>query len=188
KTAMEQIVKMNACLQKYLPGQVGRYDDSFNDACVGDTFQKAGVPTILFEAGHYKDDYQREKTREFIFYSILSLFDIVGSESVPFNYKEYFEIPENQKNYNDFIFRNVKINGENSAVSIAIQYSEILRDGSIDFEPIIDEIGNLEHKTGHKDLDLKGAEILTIPQENLTVGMFISKIFDKKDKTTIYFK
>src|SRR5690606_18083352 len=74
KTAMEQIVKMNACLQKYLPGQVGRYDDSFNDACVGDTFQKAGVPTILFEAGHYKYDYQREKTREFIFYSILSLF------------------------------------------------------------------------------------------------------------------
>jgi len=37
--SMQIIVAMNAMLQKYIPGQVGRYDDGFNSNCVGDTFQ-----------------------------------------------------------------------------------------------------------------------------------------------------
>ncbi|HBY69576.1 MAG TPA: peptidase M14, partial [Flavobacteriaceae bacterium] len=53
KIAMHHIVKMNRALQRFIPNQVGRYDDTFNDNCVGDSFTAAGVPTILFEAGHY---------------------------------------------------------------------------------------------------------------------------------------
>ena len=58
---MEVIIKMNNVLQNVIPNQVGIYDDSFNINCVGDSFQSKGVPTILFEAGHYKNDYSREK-------------------------------------------------------------------------------------------------------------------------------
>ena len=188
KEALKQIVKMNRLLQSYLPGQIGRYDDSFNEACVGDTFQKAGVPTILFEAGHFKDDYQREKTREFIFYSLLSLFDIVGETSDSINFKKYFDIPENLKNYNDIILRNVSLGNGKPVTSIAIQYAEILRDGKIHFAPIVNEIGDLDEKFGHKEIDLEGKKILTNPQENLTVGMDISKKIDKSTKSTIYFQ
>jgi hypothetical protein len=46
-------------LQRYIPGQIGRFDDSFNLNC-GDTFQAMGVPTLLFEAGHFEGDYQRK--------------------------------------------------------------------------------------------------------------------------------
>ncbi|RZK00939.1 MAG: peptidase M14 [Flavobacterium sp.] len=67
------IVRMNELLQKYIPGQVGRFDDSFNINCIGDTFQSMGTPTILFEAGHFQDDYEREETRKFIFFALLSL-------------------------------------------------------------------------------------------------------------------
>jgi len=67
KIAMEIIGKMNMQLQKITPNMVGIYDDSFNLNCVGDTFQSMHVPTILFEAGHYPEDYNREKTRELIF-------------------------------------------------------------------------------------------------------------------------
>src|SRR5690606_20673993 len=108
KRAMEDIVKMNQYLQKMIPGQVGRYDDSFNSACVGDAFQMAGATTILFEAGHYRNDYHREKTREYIFYSLLALFDIIGEKKV-INYRSYFNIPENRKNYRDVIIRNAKL-------------------------------------------------------------------------------
>ena len=188
KEAMKQIVKMNRFLQWYLPGKIGRYDDSFNEACVGDTFQKAGVPTILFEAGHFKGDYPREKTREFIFYSLLSLFDILGEESSSINYEEYFDIPENLKNYNDIILRNVRLSKGKPITSIAIQYAEILQEGKIHFAPIVDEIGGIDKKFGHKEIDLEGKEILTIPQENLTVGMDISKKIDKSTKSTIYFQ
>ena len=73
KKAMEIITVMNAMLQKQIPDQIGIYDDAFNINCVGDTFQAFNTPTILFEAGHYKNDYQREQVREFIFQSGLSL-------------------------------------------------------------------------------------------------------------------
>ncbi|WP_347374771.1 M14 family zinc carboxypeptidase [Aequorivita sp. Q41] len=185
KVAMEQIVKMNAILQKYIPGQVGRYDDSFNNTCVGDTFQKAGAPTILFEAGHYEQDYQREKPREFIFYALVALFDIIGEGSAP-EYKAYFNIPENLKNFNDFILRNVTIPTQKETVSIAIQFKEFLQNKSVDFKPFIDEIGGLDTRIGHKEADLNGGEILTIPQESLTVGMDISKIIDKTTNSVIF--
>ena len=62
--AMEIIGVMNVMLQKQIPNQIGVYDDAFNIDCVGDTFQSLNVPTILFEAGNYKNEYSREKTRE----------------------------------------------------------------------------------------------------------------------------
>ena len=155
---------------------------------MGDTFQNAGTPTILFEAGQFKGDYHREKTREYIFYSLLAVFDMIGDPAIPINYKEYFKIPENLKNYNDFILRNVKLTGTSKHVSIAIQYREVLKNEIVVFEPFIDEIGSLENKFGIVEKDAEGAEILTIPQDNLTVGANISEIIDKNDESVIYFQ
>lgn len=186
--AMEQIVKMNKLLQDYIPGQVGRYDDSFNNACVGDTFQNAGVPTILFEAGQYSQDYHREKTREFIFYSLLVLFNIIGDSKPALNYRDYFNIPENLKNYNDCILRDAKLKDKREQVSVAIQYREILRNETIVFEPFIDEIGSLKNKFAYIENNVEGAEILTNSQDILTVGDNISEIIDKNDKSMIYFQ
>ena len=187
KLAMEGIVRMNWYLQKIIPGQVGRYDDSFNPACVGDTFQMAGTPTILFEAGHYKNDYQRESTREFIFYALLAFFDIIG-ENQEINYKDYFNIPENRKNYRDFIIRNVKLRQFTDYVDIAIQYSEVLKDGAITFEPVVDEVGKLEDSFGHGEEDADGSEILTKNDKNLTNGVKVSEIigFGKKIPTSFH--
>lgn len=187
KVAMHYIVKMNRVLQNYIPNQVGRYDDSFNENCVGDTFQKAGVPTILFEAGQYREDYQREKTREFIFYALLSFFDIIKSDK-PDNYKNYFEIPENLKNYKDLILRNIATKDGKKKISVAIQYSEILKNDEITFIPIVDEIGDLKNVFAHKEVDSQNLKNLTNMQENLTVGDNISELFDKIDNSPIYFK
>ncbi|SRX55827.1 M14 family zinc carboxypeptidase [Aequorivita sp. CIP111184] len=188
KTAMQFIVKMSNTLQNYIPGQVGRYDDGFNKDCVGDTFQMAGVPTILFEAGHYEQDYQRDKTRAYIFYSLLSLFDIIEEDATQIEYKDYFKIPENLKNYNDFVLRDVKLPDYSEVVSIAVQYKEVLKNNKIAFIPVIEEIGKLDNTFGHKEENVNGREILTNSQENLTVGQNISKIFDKSDNSTIYFQ
>ncbi|QAA80577.1 peptidase M14 [Aequorivita sp. H23M31] len=174
RTAMEGIVRMNRYLEKKIPGNVGRYDDSFNADCVGDTFQMAGVPTILFEAGHFKGDYMREKSRELIFYSVLSFFGLVGEKS-EINFEEYFQIPENRKNYRDIIFRNVKVLQSPNLLDIAIQYHEVLSEGLITFDPYVEEVGNLKNIYGHIDEDLKGREILTKPAENLTDNV---KVFE----------
>ena len=60
--AINLIASINEVLQEYLPNQIGRFDDSFNINCIGDMFQYLGVSTLLFEAGHFADDYEREKT------------------------------------------------------------------------------------------------------------------------------
>ena len=185
KEAMKLIVKMNTILQKYIPGQVGRYDDSFNNNCFGDSFQMAGVPVILFEAGHFKDDYSREKTRGFVFYSLLTLFEIIKTEDE--TYKDYFKIPENKKNYKDVIIRNVRFKEEDEPFSIAIQYEEKLNDGKIDFIPKLDSIGNLKSFYGHDEIQGNGDVILLNPQNNTVIGGDISTIISKNNKSLIYF-
>ena len=72
QVAINVIAAMNDELQKYIPGKVGRFDDSFNINCIGDMFQSLGVPTVLFEAGHYPDDYEREETRKMIFFALFT--------------------------------------------------------------------------------------------------------------------
>ena len=82
KVAMEVIGAMNTMLQTVIPNQVGVYDDAFNINCVGDTFQSENVPTMLFEAGHFPNDYGRDKTREFIYYSLLESLDYISKNHV----------------------------------------------------------------------------------------------------------
>ncbi len=160
KKAMEIIVNMNENLQRQIPNQVGIYDDAFNLNCVGDTFQSLDVPTVLFEAGHYTNDYQREKTREFIFQSLLVALGYVASKDITGNnYLLYDKIPQNQKCFYDIIIRNTVVN--NQKVDVAIQYLEKLAENTIEFSPIVEKISNLNGYFGHKEVDANGNLVLT---------------------------
>jgi len=173
RDAMGHIARMYRVLNHYISGYIGRYDDGFNENCVGDTFQKLGVPTILFEAGHYPNDYQREKTREYIFYALLSLFEITKEEQ-PSSYDDYFSIPENGKLFKDVIIRNVEIAG--IITSVSISYEEVLEENTIQFVPILDKIGGLDSFFGHKEVDGAGAKILLNSHENVFVGEKVAMI------------
>ena len=181
--AMVNIVRMFTALSRYIPGQIGRYDDSFNENCVGDSFQKLGVPTILFEAGHFPGDYQREKTREYIFYALLSLFGITKEEQ-SFTQSDYFSIPQNEKLFKDVILRNVEIEGEITSLSIC--YEEVLEKDSIQLVPVLDKIGGLDSFFGHKEIDVKGAKILLNSHENVFVGEKVVNIVDKSSAICLF--
>jgi Zinc carboxypeptidase len=158
RKAMEVIVAMNNLLQKVIPNQVGIYDDSFNLNCVGDTFQSKNVPTILFEAGHYNNDYAREQVREYIGLALMqSLYYIANTTISGEFFKPYFDIPMNEKLCFDIIIRNAKIDNDSETKDIAIQYQEILVEGKIHFRPIIDSIRNLSEYFGHLEIDAKCA-------------------------------
>lgn len=163
--SMKQIVKMNKTLQQYIPGQVGRYDDTFNENCVGDSFQKNEVPTILFEAGHYKTDYKRETTRKFIFYSFLSLFDMLPNEKVAIDYEDYFLIPKNKTNYRDLILRDVKLDQSSNLSTVVMQYEERLIDGAIDFSPVVEADDNIDDIYGHYEPDPDTSQFLLNSQK-----------------------
>ena len=150
--AMNVIVAMNNELQKYIPNQVGRFDDGFNLNCIGDMFTFLNVPTILFEAGHYQDDYYREFTRKMIFIALISgLLDIYENDVVDNKIDVYLQIPQNNVVFYDFIYKNVKINYDNKEIitNFAAQYKEELIDSKVQLSAYIVEIGELKGKFGH---------------------------------------
>jgi len=170
KVAMAIISKMNDVLQLEIPNQVGVYDDAFNINCVGDTFQSFNVPTILFEAGHFANDYNREEVRRLIFQSyIIALKTIVGDLiDLEEDSKLYFNIPENKKTFFDIIINKVDFNGK--IVDIAIQYQERLIDNKIHFIPKIVEIENLHSFNAHKTIDANNSKAYDHKNKELSLG------------------
>lgn len=159
--AINVIAGINKELQKYIPEQVGRFDDSFNINCIGDTFQFLGVPTILFEAGHFPGDYKREITRKYIFFSLILSFQIISENDLVDNrFGEYLNISQNNVVFYDFMYKNVKINydGIEIITNFVAQYKEELIENKIHFKAYIVEVGELENYFGHFEYDAKGAE------------------------------
>jgi hypothetical protein len=176
--AINLIVAMNEMLQQYIPGQVGRFDDGFNNNCVGDTFQSLGVPTVLFEGGHHPNDYFRELTRKYLFFALLSGFDAVQKGLTVVNKSpEYFNIPENRIIFYDLLYKNVKINYENTekVTNFASHYKEVLFENSVKHEAYITEIGDLAGYYGHVEYDCRG-ELFTGKD-----GSHLPKIEQKAD-------
>ncbi len=158
--AINVISGINEVLQQFIPGQVGRFDDSFNINCIGDTFQYLGVPTILFEAGHFPNDYEREQTRKYVFISLITAFRVISENDIVTNrIEEYLNISQNNPVFCDFLYKNVKINydGNEKIINFASQYKEELIGGQICFNAYINQIDNLENSFGHWEYDAQGA-------------------------------
>ena len=157
--AMNVIVAMNTILQQFIPNQVGRFDDSFNLNCVGDTFQYLNVPTILFEAGHFAGDYEREITRKYIFIAMLSGIVFLSENDIVLNeIDNYLKISQNKVVFYDFVYKNVKINydGKEKIINFAAQFKEVLNNEKVTFEALIARVDNLENYFGHVEIDAKG--------------------------------
>ena len=154
--AIEVIVSIHAVLEQLIPEQIGRFDDAFNINCIGDTFQSLGVPTILFEAGHFKGDYGREETRKYVFIAFVAAFS-KSLETVleDNNLAKYLNIPQNKIKFYDFIYRNVTLNYENNTIitNFAVQYKEELIQEELHFTAYIVAVGDLSDRLGHFEFD-----------------------------------
>lgn len=154
--SMQLIAAMSSRLEEMIPGQIGRYDDSFNPNCVGDTFQMLNSPTLLFEAGHYPGDYMREQTRKLLFYALVEVLEVIATKrNKDFSVDTYFSIPENSKLFFDILIHKAQFlhpkYQDNS--SIGISFKEVLEEGQIRFHPEIAETGDLSQHFGHQTYD-----------------------------------
>ncbi len=148
--AMKLIVGMNADLQELIPGQIGRFDDGFNVNCIGDYFQSCGVPTILFEAGHYPRDYEREVTRGFVFRALLVVLkELRVKNYLHYDLKAYFDLPENAKSFQDIVLKKVWNEAEKRFQVVTLQYFEELMEKKILFIPIITDVDEKECTFAH---------------------------------------
>lgn len=191
RVAMEIITTMNTVLQSVIPNQVGVYDDAFNINCVGDTFQSLDVPTILFEAGHFAHDYERETTREFIYIAFITALDYISKHDI--NTEEsnkYFEIPENQKYFYDILIKNafVQVDSDYIKQDIGVLYEELLDGDTILFKPKIESIGDLEGYFGHREINAKGQKVNFMEKAPIQVGHEIDFVILNNEKISLLLK
>ena len=118
-------------------------------------------------------DYSREKTREYIFQSLLTALQYIALNTIKGNnYRTYFNIPKNESNFFDIIIRNAVVSLENKEqyLDIGILYEERLVENSIEFIPIIDKITDLSKYHGHKEINANKNEVLSSDRCELKVG------------------
>ena len=162
--AMKIIVFMNNIIQKYAPGQVGRYNDDFEPRAFGDNVQKWGTSTILIESGGYANDAEKQKIRKLNYVSILSAIYTIAKE----NYKdipieEYEKIPENDRKLFDVKIVNATytLMGQDYVLDLGINRLEVDKKGNNDFwysSRIIDQ-GDLSTYYGYETLEASGHTI-----------------------------
>ena len=164
--AMKIIVFMNNIVQKYAPGQVGRYNDDFEPRAFGDNIQKWGTSTILIESGGYANDAEKQEIRKLNYVSILSAIYSIAKE----NYKdiaieEYEKIPENDRKLFDLKIVNATYTllGQDYVLDLGVNRLEVDKKGNNEFwysSRIIDQ-GDLSTYYGYETLN---AQDFTIRQ------------------------
>ena len=163
--AMKVIVFMNNIIQRYAPGQVGRYNDDFEPRAFGDNIQKWGTTTILIESGGFTNDLEKQEIRKLNFVSILSAIYTIAME----NYKEialedYENIPENDRKLFDLKIANAtyELLGKEYIIDLGINRLEVDIVGSDEFwfsSRILDQ-GDLSTYYGYESLDASGYKIV----------------------------
>ncbi|MDD3004919.1 M14 metallopeptidase family protein [Flavobacterium sp.] len=178
---VDVIMKMVSELENFIPEQIGRFDDSYNINCVGDVFQTLKTPTVLIEAGHFPDDYQREETRKFVFIALLAAFKSVKPhQTIKNNLSNYLNISQNIHNFYDIIYKNIKIRyvDSNIITNFAIQFKEELVDNTIEFNAKIVDIGNVDGFFGHFVYDAKEMEYsddeCNIPKFHMKANFYLN--------------
>ena len=165
KKAMAIISKIYKKLKSEIPHQIARYSDEYYPSSTGDNFTKIGIPTILFEGGHFPNDYKRTGTRKYytlaLYEGLLAISELNGATD---GWETYREIPENIESHFDLIYRNVKLNTDFECIlDIAVQYREEIKPGAseISFVPIIVEVGDTGKKKGWKEIDCTGRTFIS---------------------------
>jgi len=160
--AMKVIAVMDQVLQSIVPGQVGKYDDTFEPRAFGDNIQKWGTRTILIESGGFFNDPEKQFIRKLNFVAILSaLNSIAGKSYQEFSIDRYWEIPFNDDNLNDLIIRDVSVNqpdGTRYLVDIAIRREEHDHNGNppLFYKGTIADLGDLSTQFGYREIDGNG--------------------------------
>lgn len=151
KVTMSVISGIKTLLDHFIPEQLGRYTDEFYPTATGDNFQKAGYPTILIESGHFPNDYSREISRKYTFYSILQGLNSIANGLDHSSHGNYFSIPENEQYLFDIIIRGAQLKGETT--DIGIQLKEELKNLEIKFVPVIAARGDLSKYSSNISLE-----------------------------------
>lgn len=94
--AIEVAVAIRAVLEPYIGGHIAKWDDTYNPRAFGDLTAKAGVSTVLIEAGGIEGDIHKQRLRKLKFLALLGALDAIATGShAGLPRSPYDELPEN---------------------------------------------------------------------------------------------
>lgn len=163
--AMRVIAFMNNIIQKYAPGQVGRYNDTFEPRAFGDNLTKWGTGVILIESGGFANDREKQEIRKLNYVSILSaLYTMATGSYKEIPLTEYEKIPSNDRKLFDLKIENVRyeLNGKDYILDLGIQRNEIDLEGNTSFyyKSVIEDQGDLSTYFGYETFNAEGYKIV----------------------------
>ena len=168
KKTMSVIVSMNHLLQQIIPNQVGRYTDEFYPTATGDNFQKLGHNTILIEAGYFKNDMDREVVRALNFYALVQGIYFISNNNKSVDYKKYFDIPNNSKEFLEIIYKNVSVvqNNVSQILDVGIQYKFKIKNNQLTEYQCIEKIGDLSNYCTYNYINAENKHINELKLSN----------------------
>lgn len=177
--SMQLITVMNRAVQKYIPEQVGKWNEDFEPRAFGDNIQKWGTTLILVESGGYAGDPEKQFIRKLNFVAILTGLDSIAKNSfVNEGLSEYRALPENSRYIFDLLIKNVTVekDGKKFKTDIGIDRHEINMDRATSFfyKSTIEDCGDLSIFSGTEELDADGLGIrpgrtLPLPYKDPTI-------------------
>jgi len=156
KNAMQLISGLNRWLQQYVPGQVGRFDDTFEPRAFGDNMQRWGTRTILIECGGLEGDPEKQKIRKLHFGLFLVAFESIAKGSYDaYSIQSYQDLQYNNRRLFDLLIRGVRLeeNGKSYIIDIGFSRNESHFNSSRDFyyNSSITDIGDLSTHNAYEE-------------------------------------
>lgn len=158
ENSMKLIAYMNAVLQHFIPGHIGRYNDDFEPRAFGDNIQKWGTSTVLIESGGYPNDPDKQFLRKINFVSILSaMLAIANKDYLKSSTADYFKIPENDRKLFDLKLSKLSYEflGNTYTLDIGINSPQIAAENTKGYyrRARIADMGDLTTHYGYQSLD-----------------------------------
>lgn len=161
--AMQVIVVINSMLQKYIPGQVSTYNDTYSPRGFGDKLTGMGASTILIEAGGRHGDIEKQELRRLVFLSLVTGLEAIAKDSYQScDIKQYKSIPINSRKgmLADLIIGNLNLslNGYNYTTNVVVDRVEVDNPTHTTYYPKghVSMIGDILALRGYYEIDATG--------------------------------
>jgi hypothetical protein len=145
-----ETMQLASCVAEYaqpiLPGQIGRYDDSYEPRAFGENMHLWGTRNVLIESGYIPYDRQKDTIRKANAISILgSLFHLAGNTLPPDD--AYHSLPINRRYFAEYLFKraSVTINGTSAGrqdVAFHLEHSPDIETHTVAFKLYLTELGD----------------------------------------------
>lgn len=166
KPAKQVAAMFAAVMQQFIPGNVSKYDDTFEPRAFGDNIQKWGTSTVLVESGGWPGDREKMFIRKLNFVGLLTALHAIASEGYQHADIDLYEtLPSSTKYFYDLILRNAQLRVSDGTppitADIGINIDEEL-DPSTQALTLVGkvvDIGDLSTFGSFEEVDLQGGLI-----------------------------